>query len=151
MHRPRHRRIWITLAGMATLIAAGIAWRVTRETPEDLVTRLGGTVMKTYFGSEWFEWGLRFLPGGERVMDDLGTPVEANLTGTQAGDEHARQIAQMRQLHTLRLDGTRITDATCKQLATLRELRMLTLSQTEACITSGTRREWRSLISGRRA
>jgi hypothetical protein len=126
---PRRRRTWIALAVLA-LIAGGIAWRVTRESPEDLVERLGGKVTKTYFGSEWSEWALRFVPGGARVLSDLSTPVGIDLIKRDADDETVRQIAQFDHLQVLLLDQTGVTDAACKELAKLKELRALTLSKT---------------------
>jgi hypothetical protein len=130
VNAPRRRYRWITLTGLVSLIAAGIAWRFTRESPEDLVERLGGKVTKTYFGSQWFEQGLSYVPSGDRLLSNLSTPIEADLTGASLGDEHAREIARMDQLHTLLLDRTRITDKACREFAALHELRVLTMSIT---------------------
>jgi hypothetical protein len=123
-------RTWSVLAVVALLVGGAIAWRVSRESPEELVERLGGKVTKTYYGSSFVQGALRFVPGGEGVLSSLSTPVSINLTGTEADDETARQIAQLDRLQGLHLDRTRITDAACKELAALRELRVLTLSQT---------------------
>jgi hypothetical protein len=126
--RPRPK--WIALAVLALLIAGAIAWRVTRESPEDLVERLGGKITRRYFGSEWSEWALRFVPGGPRVLSDFSTPVSIDLTGTEADDETAKQLAQLDRLQGLYLARTRISDAACEELAALKELRALTLSET---------------------
>jgi internalin A len=129
MYSTRHRRA--VIAAIALLIAAGIAWRATRETPEDLIVRLGGKVTKSYLGSPWFSAGLRWLPGGAHVLSDLSTPIEVDLSGTTLGDESAHLLSRMDHLHTLRLDRTRITDEGCRQLGRLHELRVLTLSETD--------------------
>lgn len=123
-------RRWLALTLLTSLIGGGIAWRVTRESPEDLVERLGGKVTKTYYGSRFIEGALRYVPGGRRVLSSLSTPVSINLTGTEADDETVRQIAQFERLQGLHLDRTRITDAACKELSALPELRVLTLAQT---------------------
>jgi len=127
--RPRVRT-WGSLTIVTLLIIGAVAWRLTRESPEDVIERLGGKVTKTYYGSRLVERGLRLIPGGRRVLSRLSTPVSVNLTGARADDETARLIGTLDHLQGVHLDRTRITDAACRELSALRELRVLTLSQT---------------------
>jgi hypothetical protein len=127
--RPRVRT-WGALAIVALLISGAIAWRLTRESPEDVIERLGGKVTKNYYGSPVVERALRWIPGGRRVLSRLSTPISVSLVGTRADDETAHLIGTLKQLQGLQLDRTQITDTACKELSALRDLRVLTLSQT---------------------
>lgn len=131
MSSPQLRRTWIVASLVAMLIGGAVVWRFTAESPDDMIERLGGTVTKTYFGSQWVERGLGYVPGGGRVLRNLSTPVAADVRRTSVGDEEIREIAQLDRLHTLLLDRTQISDQACRSLARLRELRVLTLSDTE--------------------
>jgi hypothetical protein len=130
MSSPQIRRSWIVVAVVAVLVGGAIVWRFTGESADDLIERLGGTVTKTYFGSQWVERGLGYVPGGGRLLRNLSTPVAADVRRTAVGDDEVREIARLDQLHTVLLDRTAISDRACRSLAGLRELRVLTMSET---------------------
>lgn len=125
LRNPIGRRTGILLA----VIACALGWNTVHESPDEMVERLGGKVVREYRGPEW----AAKLPAiiGDRVMRLLSTPKCIYARGTPLTDEDVRNIASLRHLTVLTLDNTSITDTALTDISRLRNLTRLDLDGTQ--------------------
>lgn len=112
-------------------IACLVGWRAVRESPDEMVSRLGGHLETKYRGPDWADdllWG-RGLKGEIRAA--LSVPFRLNAESTPFTDEYVHRIVSLKKLEEINLRHTRITDAALSDIARLRNLKSLWLDGTQ--------------------